>query len=265
MVKIFLNYFRVKEWLHILGLPILGFIYSNGLNLFSKEFISALFLSSLLLSFAYSFDKYYDRTKNNRAFDKKLIPSIASMIASVIYASYLSNTILSLTVIDILIVIFYVLPPFRLKGAPIFVTVLNSLGFTMLFLIGYSTNSNINSNTLLFSGLIALIMIPIQLVHELAHFDKDKKMGLNTTAINFGQKITKSLISYSLILVIFWGIVLYFYGIVSILLIILLTSFAISLEMILKYEKNTLKARVYLRYLSIAIGLVFLMFFIFKI
>ena len=256
-----LDYFRVKDWLHILGIPTLGFVYNSNFNLLSVEFVSILLLGSLGLAFGYSFDANYDKFKSK----SKLLPSLIPLIAGLIYASFLNATIFVLSVIAALIMTAYVIPPFRLKCIPIVVTISNSIGFSLLFLVGYAILSNLNANVLLLATFIGIASFPAQLVHEIAHFSRDKKEGLLTTPIKFGKKFTHSLILISLILLIVWSFLLYVYLNYSILFIIFSAMFSLIFVLILKYETNALKSRIYIKYLSIAFGLSLLFIFLFGI
>jgi len=254
-----LNYFRIKDWTHILGVPTLGFVYNANSNLLSMEFVSMLFVSSLGLAFAYSFDTNYDKFKS------KLLPSLIVLIAGIIYAKFLSLTTFFLSVIGGLIAIAYVMPPLRLKSIPILVTMTNSIGFALFFLVGYSIASDLNMNAFLLAIFVGIIAFPIQLVHELAHFSKDKKKGLSTTPIKFGKKFTYFLILTSLFILIIWSFFLQVYINFSILFTVFSIIFSFLFLLILKYKTDISKSRVYIRYLSAAFGLVLLFTFVFKI
>ena len=256
-----LDYFRVKDWLHILGIPTLGFVYNSNFNLLSAEFVSILLLSSLGLAFGYSFDANYNKFKSK----SKLLPSLMPLIAGLIYASFLNAAIFLLSVIAALIMTAYVIPPFRFKGIPILVTISNSAGFSLLFLVGYAILSNLNADALLLAIFIGIAAFPIQLVHEIAHFSRDKKNGLITTPIKFGKKFTYSIILISLILLVVWSSLLYIYLNYSILFAVFSATFSLIFALIMKHEANALKSRIYIKYLSIVFGLSLLFIFLFKI
>ena len=257
LVKI-LRYFRIKDWLHILGVPALGFVYNPNFNLLSIEFVSVLLLSSLGLAAAYSLDATYNKKS-------KLLPAITTSIIGLIYALFLNLTVFFLSLTAALIVVAYIAPPFRFKSIPIVVTISNSLVFAILFLVGYSILSDLNMNALLVAAFIGMATFPAQLVHEIAHFSKDKKKRLITTPIKFGLKFTRFLILISLISLVIWSFFLYIYGNFLILFPILSIGFSVFFYIILKFVKNTAKARLYIRYLSIALGLLLLTIFLLRI
>lgn len=255
-----LNYFRVKDWIHILGIPILGFVHNLNFNLLSMEFVSVLILSSLGLAFAYSFDTAYDKFKARI----KLLPSLTVLAAALIYSSLLSATTFILTVIESLIILAYVLPPFRVKSVPLLVTISNAAAFSLLFLIGYSILSDLNTNVMYLAGFIALASFPAQLIHEIADVRKDKRLDVITTPIRFGIEFTRNLILISLLALAIWSFFLYAKGF-SLSFPIISSGFSLSFYLILRFADNAVKSRLYVRYLSIAMGLLLMTVFLFRI
>jgi len=260
MLTKILNYFRVKDWLHILGIPSLGFVYNNSFSLFSTEFISILILSSLGLAFAYSFDTNYEILKSKT----QLVPSIVVFMFALVYSYFLNSTTFYLVFVGGLLILLYILPPFRLKSIPLVVTLTNAVEFSLLFLIGYSILSFPNIAAIYISIFVGIASFPAQLVHEITHLSKDKEKGLVTTPVRFGLKSTYSLIFGSLIALISWSLFLYIYGF-SFLFPILSIVFSIFFYTVLKVIKNTTKTRIYIRYLSIALGLSLLFIFLFRL
>lgn len=258
-----LTYFRVKDWLHLLGFAFLGFAFNPNGNLFSPELASIVLLSVLLLAFAYSFNTQYELHMGKKELKKQIAPSLVILAASLVYSITLSFTIFFLALFSILIVFVYEVPPLRLKGTPIMVTLLNAAGFTIHFLLGYAMLSNLDSPVLIFSLFIALVMLPIQLVHEIAHYWQDKKEGLVTTSIRFGIRRTRSIIDAFLVLLIFWSLFLYARIDLPLIFLISMIIFSFSFFFIMRVEKNAIRARMHIRYLGMALGMMLL--FVFRI
>ena len=265
MIANILSYFRVKDWLHLLGLALLGYVYSPGFNLLSIELPRILLLSFLLLAFAYSFSTQFKLHWGKENFKKRILPSLAVLAFAIVYSLFLSSQIFILSLISIIVVIVYVIPPLNLKAVPIAVTVLNSVGATTHFLLGAAIVSNLTLNLFSLAIYVAILFLAAQLLHELAHFSKDKEGGRITTPIRFGFKATYYTIDGLLILLVAWAIVLYAYQGFPILFTITTAVFSLFFFLIVWFKKDTTKARMNVRYLSITLGIALLLMVLFKI
>lgn len=265
MIANILSYFRIRDWLHLLGLALLGYVYSPGFNLFSIELPRILLLSFLLLAFAYSFSTQFKLHWGKGNFKKRILPSLAVLAFAIAYSLFLSFQIFVLSFISVMVVIVYVIPPLNLKAIPIAVTVLNSAGFTAHFLLGGAIVSGLNKELVVLAAYVAVLFLAAQLVHELAHFSKDKAGGRTTTPIRFGFKATYYAIDGLLVLLVAWTIFLYAYQGLPLLFTIATALFSLFFFLIIRFEKDATKARMNVRYLSIALGIALLLMALFRI
>lgn len=265
MIANILSYFRIKDWLHLLGLALLGYVYNPGFDLFSIKLPGILLLSFSLLAFAYSFSTQFKLHWGKENFKIRIIPSLAVLTFALSYSLFLSFDIFILSLISIIVVIVYVVPPFALKSVPITVTVLNSAGFTAHFLLGAAIVSDLSKELFMLAIYVAVILLAVQLVHEIAHFAKDKADRRTTTPIRFGFKTTSNTIYVLLIILTLWAVFLTALQGFHLLFSIATILFSLLFFLIIRFEKDAVKARMNVRYLSIAIGIALLLMVLFRI
>ena len=136
-------------------------------------------------------------------------------ISSILYISSLETILLC--IIAFFITFFYSSPPLRLKGVPILDLLFLTLSDIAIFIIGMSL-ANIEINyidywlIILNIGIFSITMTIPTIIQDIK---SDKSVGLQTTAVFFGDKIS--------------NIITLFTGIISILLLLLLLIEDISI------------------------------------
>lgn len=193
--------YRVKDWVHFLGLPLLGYFKFDEKD--PERLILILIISAFYLAFAAVLNNWYDRyldisqtLKNPFSKDMDsfsfynlnaiiIIPLILSLIFAII-SSFLCCLI---TLIGIIFAYTYSAPPARLKSIPIVGTLSNILVFIPLLYIGpvsLQTHFTETSYLALFCSFIVLIM---QLFHEIEDQEDDIKGKINTIPVIYGKKV----------------------------------------------------------------------------
>jgi len=206
--KKLIEIYRVKNWFYYLGFVILGLIYNKQTHL---NFPSLL-ISPFLLGYAYSLNDFYDRKTTGKYF---LIPLLLSLIL-LLTLNFLQILV---AVTFLVIVTIYSAEPFRLKKVPIVVTLLNGVGFSLLFLLGYWSQPSSAFPTEFFIILLFL-NLSAQLIHEGVHMKEDKKENIYTTALVCGRKNLKLLITSLLSISLIFILTLFFRKKVSLLFLI---------------------------------------------
>ncbi len=178
--------YRIREWFHFLGLPVLG--YFSQPESYSFPFLILLLgITFLLGCFSYSLNEIFDRSLPPKYMRVVLLPFLI-----LIPSFWALNTLFRRVVLGILlgIAILYSSPYPSLKSHPFVGTLINAGGFPLLFILGVPY---LNKTTLVFYLYFFFLMATAQLIHEMAHKEEDKKRKICTTAIFLGRK-TKPLI-----------------------------------------------------------------------
>ncbi len=172
---------RARDWIHQLGLPLLGYVYSNGVML-DVQLLPLLLVAALLLATAYSLNEIFDRKLCKKYV---LIPLSLGILALTI--SNLTSFKIFEVVLLLLIAITYSIPPLRLENVPLVCTLLNGIGFALLFSLGLT---HVTFESILLVFFVFLNAIGFQLVHEISHLRIEDKF---TTAKLLGTRSTISL------------------------------------------------------------------------
>jgi len=276
----YLQFFRVFDWVHVLGLTMLGFIFASGTNINPFRFIIALLISALYLAHGYSLNECFDviiKHKPNRRnlFSESLIPFRVTMISSYVVLflnggiSFLfSKHIFVLVLMGAVFAWLYSVPPLRLKEKPFLGILCNSLGFSVLFLIGFSSVKTIDAQAILMTVFIFLLFLPIQLIHEINDLEDDKTEGIDTIAVKFGVRTTFYLITLFLIILIGYAYILYHLLNIMIYFLLITTFFSLALTLYLfrRFDRhsgklNTQRLKINVRYLCIIYGMGILLSF----
>lgn len=247
IMSLFKSY-RTKDWEHFLGLTLLGY----SLNKFSPPFykpLIKLIISALLLSFAFSWNEFFDKKLSKR----KIIFPLLPLFPIPFLIDFINSQTKILTFLFFLITSLYSFSPIRLKAYPFIGTFCNALGFSLLFLIGVNDYQNKFVWPIYF-GLFSLLSVA-QLIHELSHLLEDKSERILTTALFLGKKKTTFLIFGFLILAILSF--LKFSFIIAGLLLILSFHLIILLT---KKEINYLSLRRIYRHEGLAFGTILLLY-----
>jgi len=236
-----LKEYRVKDWFHYLGYILLGSLASRNLN-----FINFL-LGFFMLSYAYSFNDFFDKKLKNKLF-------ILPLLLSLIFLPFLSKLQLIFYFSFILIFTLYSWPVTYLEGRPLLSTISNSIGFLLIFFLPF-----INIEKLLqfldFSLLLFLLNTVAQIIHEIVDYKEDKKNEKITTAVSFGHKNSISLLRLVLIVVFLLSLFLFSrFKFISLSTFLFTTYF-----LFLSYRKVDSKFRKWFKCLGIVCGVTYLL------
>jgi 4-hydroxybenzoate polyprenyltransferase len=250
-----LDFIRIKDWFYHLGIPTLGFVW-NSIHAFSFSLFLAMGgISSCLLGLAYSLNQYFERKEKRRYL---LLFPLFFLILSALLSIVLSFATFLLTFFAILIAITYSIPPLRLKRLPFLGSILNSFGYSLLFLIGFSIPSDLSLNGFCLAALIAMIWTPVQLIHELEHLEKDKRAGIMTTALKLGAAKTILLMQIFFFISTFLAFALFVILKFSIFLFISTVLFSFLAIFTIRLLKNFRKMRITIRRLGVLYGILLL-------
>jgi 4-hydroxybenzoate polyprenyltransferase len=181
-VLAYIQIIRIKDWFYITGIAYLGF-FSHSTSFAITDFVYLSLIAILYNAHGYSLNNYFDfqidqptsETMMYRDINSKavLIISIACCLLSIGLALYYSYSIAILVVLGIIISFSYSSRFTRLKKIPVWNIILNSSGFTILFLMGYLANKPFSTTALYLSIYIWIGIIPSQLIHLVAHSDSE--------------------------------------------------------------------------------------------
>lgn len=239
-----LKRYRIYNWWYFLGLPILGSLVTGN-----YPDIKDIVISALLLAFAYSWNDYFDYKKYQNG--SILIPLLPLCVAIFLTFTLGQNKLFA-TCLFLIIAGSYSMPPFRLKKYPFISTLCNTIGFSLLFLIG---TTKITMKIVPSYFYLLFLLTIAQLLHELAHLPEDENQNIITTAIFIKEEKTNLLILAFFILAI----------IVSLFIspLIFMTSLIIGLNQrrIFRKEKNYQYLRKIFRWQGLILGAVLAFYF----
>lgn len=273
----YLKFFRVSDWVHILGLTVLGFCFaSEGKAVFYNVFF-ALLVSSLYLAHGYALNECFDTIINSRYPQGNFIPfqtailfSYAVLVLNLFISFHFSKNIFGLVIIGTILAWLYSAPPVRAKKKLFLGFLFNSIGFSILFLIGYASLKMIDMRAILMTVFFIFLFFPIELIHELNDFEKDRLGGINTIVVKFGMPASFFLIVISAIILIGYTYLVYFLFNISIALFGLTVLFSIALILYLfkQFDKHkgkfdTDRLKLHIRYICIIYGIGILVSFYF--
>lgn len=266
----YFRFFRALDWIHFLGLTILGYVYASRTIIFSRDLCSGIIIASLYLAHGYSMNECFDNRVDNNVerFRKYSVPFKTAIllsglvfIANLIFAFAYSLPIMLLVIFGALIGFFYSAYPFRLKEIPFLGLICNALCFTPLFIIGYLSFRPLDLNAILMGIFIFILFLPIDLIHQLNDAEEDKAKNLRTTAVACGIKKTIGLIIISLLLLNLWLWIISRYIVISASFLFLTLSFSLVVIIYLvkkfyRYGNNISKCNIKLklRYLFMIYG-----------
>ena len=268
-----LNFFRVRDWCHVLGLSFLGFVYAYASQSLFPSLLLSFIASSLYIAHGYSLNETIDaqvatkclesefKDKKGISFKTALILSYTPLLINLVFSVLFYRNILPFIIVGALLAYFYSAAPFRFKSVPFMDLVVNSAGFSILFLIGYCSLKPLDKNSLLITVLFFLLFIPLQLIHELAHFEKDKSEKAVTTVVRYGIPASLKLFFISLLPFTIWPLFLWHLQVLSIYVFLLSALF--SAYIFLRFGKtlknrvniNMNDLRIHARFLTIFYGL----------
>jgi 4-hydroxybenzoate polyprenyltransferase len=194
-----LRLYRVSDWLHFLGFTLLGVIFASQPGTIGlSRTIMILAASAGLLGYAYSLNEFYDQElershRNGQVSGTGRNTSHALFLALPLLGSFI--LLLQLSVVHFAIgVLFSILwtmyscPVLRLKAFPVVCTMVNGVGFPVLFLMGFVAAAAPTLECILIFVTLVLLEIPAQLIHEICHVNEDRLFLVCTTAVRYGEE-----------------------------------------------------------------------------
>lgn len=151
-----------------------------------KLLFPALIFSFLLLSYAYSLNDYFDKGKKKKYF---LLP----LIFLVVPLPFLNFSQILSGVIALILATFYSLKGISLVKFPIVSTLVNSVNFMLIFIIGYMVKEGVTVLGLVFFLLLAIYQTVSQLIHEKVHLKADIIAGRRSLVFYLREKLASLL------------------------------------------------------------------------
>jgi len=193
----------MKDWIKTLGIVMIGILCSVTEIDFSITFLT-LVLCSLLLAYAFSLNNYFDWKKcneknyistlflpNRYKLFLCLLPLFLSFPVFYVFFKHNNFIVLIFSFLFIFLYTLYSAPP-RLKTNWKFSIFINTfcLG-NLLLLIGYFSQTNIpNIFLFIFLSVYSSYLLISELLHQIAHFSKDKKCKIKSFPVTFGLNLT---------------------------------------------------------------------------
>ena len=201
-----------------------------------------------LISYAYSLNQYYDERLRKKYF---LLPLLLYIFSLAFLIKEYVTIIFSLIFFSLATL--YSFKKIYLKKTPL-ATVIDPIGHSLLFLIGYG---NIDNYSIAIFSLFLFLLTLSRILHELHHFNYDKKNRIKNASILIGKtnsvKLFRILGISTIIYIAFIYANAYLNSILTICLILFVTLFTITIR-----EEVTLGYRMLFRYLAILIGCIWL-------
>jgi 4-hydroxybenzoate polyprenyltransferase len=248
-INLIFRSYRIKDWFHYLGFVLLGIFFSERMHLPILPFLQA----SSILAYAFSLNEYFDKKLTIKFF---LLPLLISMLL-LLFSNHLQRIASLCFLIGFTI---YSTPPLRLKRFPVITTLINSLSFSLLFLIGYwsfSTDLPLN-----FFLLLTLLNLIAQLIHEIVHLEEDMRDKLCTTAALLGVDGVRIIIFISSFLAIALTYWMFLLTEVNIVFLFVTTSFLLfTIHRSLFFPINP-RFRILFRNFGILVGFLWLVSFL---
>lgn len=196
----FLKIIRIKEWVHFLGVPFLGYLFFvDSISAFSVIVIFIISIATL----AFGFVVNYWADPGNRPVKTLLCITFTLPIISIfLLVNQLIYPLIFWTLL-IIALCSYSIPPFTLKRFPLISTFINGFSLSLFFLFGSSFATS-NLYSILLALFFGLHLIPPQILHEFEDRKEDKKSGHRSMAHLFSPAalIRITLALYLLIVII---------------------------------------------------------------
>lgn len=207
-----LKFYRVKDWLHVLGLSVLGYVFAVKGAVKISQAGMILLISGFYLAHGYSINDFYDKQiKGFYSRSNAIKLSVAALALCLMFCLLVSVEIFLIALFGHFCGALYSVAPFRLKNHCFLDLIFNSLALTPLFLIGYYAGEKaINLHIVLGpSIMIFSFFMPVQLMHEIQDYETDKgdnsRNTLQTFGINnAGKLIMGSVLGYLIVNLLCW-------------------------------------------------------------
>lgn len=197
-----LRLYRVKGWCKNLGITLIGFLINSGIKI---ELLTPLLVASLAQAYAFSINDFYDFQETEEQnflgnlikegkFSKRkglffcLLPGIISLVLS----AFLGLWVLLTNLLFISLYTFYSRPLARLKKDWKFSLPINTICLgVLLFLLGYFTGGiRLKAYGIVFLLIFASYILLSELIHQISHKREDKRAGIKSFPIEFGNELT---------------------------------------------------------------------------
>jgi 4-hydroxybenzoate polyprenyltransferase len=204
---------RFKDWWYLNGLFALGAVSTCFYKLTVGHLFAGLVISFLYLAHGYAMNEYCDQREKPGAKspeERDLFGAYFLLALNCVLASLFSKDVLILVVLGSVVSWAYSSPPFRFKKRLFLRLFFNSLGFSLLFLLGMLFQNSLSIKGLFLFLFIFLLFIPIELIHVLNDFNDDETNSIVTFPMIFGVKKTIVTISASFMVLAGFSFILYF-------------------------------------------------------
>lgn len=214
-IKTILKLLRVKEWRAFILILLFGFLASQAFDSHWLKIILFFIMSFLFLAYGYlindCFDTQEDSFDKNKinlillgkaSFLKGFLFSLLSALLGLIIAIFFDFKTFLFSLLGVVCVFLYSVPPFRLKSRP-FLDFLSHgfFGGTFFFLLPFfAFQKTITFPYFLLSLLIFYFSMILEIRNHLEDYEFDKKANLKTTVCFLGKEKSEAIV-YLLIIV----------------------------------------------------------------
>jgi 4-hydroxybenzoate polyprenyltransferase len=175
-------FFRIKQWLHVLGLVLLGHVYAHPYIIHFKTLFFCGIVGFFYLAHGYSLNDIFDhQLKTPYSRNKAFLCSLVALFLSLCGSALISFEALIFVVLGHLSGMLYSASPFRFKNKLILDLIFNACSFVPLFLIGVASERSLGPQSFYFSFLIFLYFLPVQLMHEMQDSQIDRAANQKNT------------------------------------------------------------------------------------
>ncbi|MFP4115764.1 MAG: UbiA family prenyltransferase [Candidatus Aenigmatarchaeota archaeon] len=175
--------YRITDWLHYIGFVVIGITFKQGIFVNPLLLLKIILASSLMLSYAFSFNDYKDEDLDKKYFILPLIPFA-------FFLMFLKPVQIFLCLFFVLISFLYSFDYTRLASHPFLGTFSNTTGSLILFLLGYLVEPGFTRTALLMLFVLGIYQTIAQLLHEKVHLEEDRARHRRTTVDVLGNKLS---------------------------------------------------------------------------
>jgi len=168
-------FYRVKDWFYLVPSVFLGMLYKNVCFYSSiNNILQGILFSITYFGFGYALNDLADKkTISVKEWILVALPLIILYLQMITLSFILFLFLVIIHIVNVL----YSFPPFHLKRKYVISTLTNIFTFAYPFLVGmFIEERRISLDSIIFFLFVAIIFIPIQLLHEWAHLEEDKRI-----------------------------------------------------------------------------------------
>jgi 4-hydroxybenzoate polyprenyltransferase len=257
-VEFYIRFLRIIDFLPLIGLSFMGYIYNNLVVSLSELFKISL-IAFLYLAQGYATNNYFDydidsirknpivKSSKLRRYGGIIVIFLISFFVLLNYLLFKEKSIILLT--GVIVSLLYSSKHTRLKRFMLPRIILNSLGFTLLFIFGGISFNSFNNELFFMSVIIFFTIIPFEIVHLECDSKDDKNLGLSLRNI-----IKNSLLLNAFIILIVLRYFIYEPAtiILNVIFQLILIYFALNVNIAVGFKRKLLKC------FSLIYGVVFI-------